>query len=524
MKKNIRQRILALLLALCLFVGVMPTVAWAEEATSGKCGKNLYWSFDEATGKLTFTGSGRMEEELWGKKYWKVFAEDILTIEFSEEMTSIGQGAFEGCINLTEVYIPAKLTDVWEAPFAGCTSLTGIWVAEGNTAYCNDSRGVLFNKDQTKLIQAPGQLSGDYHIPGTVETVMQCAFLDCYHIDNIYFPASVRYVDHNALLRCGADGYWVDVNNPYLSSDSRGVLFDKNKEYIMFAPGGLTGGYIIPESVNELYYNSFYGLENLTSITINDKITWLDFGMFENCTGLKRVIFRGAPPDMIGSPFRGTTATVYYPADIAEWEPFIQKVSQYDPDHFGYITWVPYTEDTYPEPFTDVPGDKYYYEPVMWAYTNGITTGTTATTFAPNKDCTRGQIVTFLWRAAGKPEPTTTNNPFTDVEADDFYYKAVLWAVEEGITTGATATTFNPKGDCNRAQVVTFMYRAAGSPAITGTDNPFEDVPSDKYYHDAVLWAVENGITTGASATKFAPNNTCTRGQIVTFLYRGYGQ
>ncbi len=175
-------------------------------------------------------------------------------------------------------------------------------------------------------------------------------------------------------------------------------------------------------------------------------------------------------------------------------------------------------------PFTDVPSDKYYYEPVLWAYENGITAGATATTFNPDGNCTRAQVVTFLWRAAGKPEPTTTNNPFTDVDSDDYFYKAVLWAVEEGVTAGATATTFNPKGACNRAQVVTFMYRAAGSPAVSGADNPFADVPADKYYHDAVLWAVENGITSGISATKFAPNNTCTRAQIVTFLYRGYAE
>lgn len=175
-------------------------------------------------------------------------------------------------------------------------------------------------------------------------------------------------------------------------------------------------------------------------------------------------------------------------------------------------------------PFNDVADGKYYYDPIVWAYENNITSGTSAYAFSPNNDCTRGQIVTFLWRAAGQPEPTSTVNPFTDVEEDDFYYKAVLWAVEEGITTGASATKFNPKGACNRAQVVTFMYRAFGSPAVSNAGNPFEDVPADKYYHDAVLWAVAEGITTGMNATRFAPNNTCTRGQIVTFLYRGYAE
>ena len=128
----------------------------------------------------------------------------------------------------------------------------------------------------------------------------------------------------------------------------------------------------------------------------------------------------------------------------------------------------------------------------------------------------------ILWmsrRALRVPE-----NPFTDVDTDDYFYKAVLWAVEKGITEGATATTFNPKGSCTRAQVVTFMWRAAGEPAPETAENPFVDVPADKYYHDAVLWAVENGITAGTSKTKFTPGNACTRAQIVTFLYRGYGK
>ncbi len=175
--------------------------------------------------------------------------------------------------------------------------------------------------------------------------------------------------------------------------------------------------------------------------------------------------------------------------------------------------------------FTDMPApDHWSHSSIDWAVENGITTGATATTFNPNGSCTRGQIVTFLWRAAGKPEPTLRENPFTDVEEDDFYYKAVLWAVEEGITTGATATTFNPNGSCTRAQVVTFMWRTMGEPAPETVENPFEDVSADKYYRDAVLWAVENGITNGMSATKFAPNSTCTRAQIVTFLYRGFGK
>lgn len=169
--------------------------------------------------------------------------------------------------------------------------------------------------------------------------------------------------------------------------------------------------------------------------------------------------------------------------------------------------------------FADVPANAYYKKAVDWAVENGITSGTSETTFAPDATCTRAQTVTFLWRAAGSPEPTKQDNPFTDVKADAYYYKAVLWAVEKGITSGTTATTFAPDATVSRAQVVSFQYRLAGAPKVEGT-NVFTDVPANAYYRDAVLWAAQNGITSGTTATTFAPNAGCTRSQIVTFLYR----
>ena len=173
-------------------------------------------------------------------------------------------------------------------------------------------------------------------------------------------------------------------------------------------------------------------------------------------------------------------------------------------------------------PFKDVAEKDYFFEPVMWAVQNGITSGLSADTFGATKGCTRAQVVTFLWRAAGEPAPKSSANPFTDVKQGQYYYDAVLWAVENGITTGLSATTFGPNENCNRGQIVTFLWRAMGKPAPTNSTNPFKDVSAKQYYYDAVLWAVENGITTGLNATSFGPNSTCTRGQIVTFLYRAY--
>ena len=173
-------------------------------------------------------------------------------------------------------------------------------------------------------------------------------------------------------------------------------------------------------------------------------------------------------------------------------------------------------------PFNDVAPGSFFYEPVMWAIENGITNGTSATTFGPNDQCMRAHVVTFLWRAVGCPEPTRTDNPFVDVKPGDFYYKPVLWALENGITSGMDATHFGPTAYCNRAQVVTYLYRTMGSPAVDASKNPFTDVAAGSFYEKPVLWAVENAITNGLSATSFGPDSICNRAQIVTFLYRAF--
>lgn len=169
--------------------------------------------------------------------------------------------------------------------------------------------------------------------------------------------------------------------------------------------------------------------------------------------------------------------------------------------------------------FNDVKPGDYFYDAVNWAVEKGITTGTSATTFSPNASCTRAQIVTFLWRASGSPEPKTASNPFTDVAANAYYCKAVLWAVENGITTGTSATTFSPDSPCTRAQGVTFLWRANGSKAASAAAS-FTDVASDAYYAPAVAWAAEQNVTGGVGNGLFSPDTTCTRAQIVSMLYR----
>ena len=169
--------------------------------------------------------------------------------------------------------------------------------------------------------------------------------------------------------------------------------------------------------------------------------------------------------------------------------------------------------------FVDVATGSYYEDAVDWAVENGITKGTDDTHFSPDGICTRAQAVTFLWRTAGSPASKTSTMPFTDVPVGSYYYDAVLWAVENGITKGTSDTTFSPNMTCSRAQIVTFLWRSEKSPAA-GTANPFADVKSTAYYAGAVLWAVKENITKGTTNTTFSPNADCTRAQIVTFLWR----
>ena len=183
------------------------------------------------------------------------------------------------------------------------------------------------------------------------------------------------------------------------------------------------------------------------------------------------------------------------------------------------VEYITKDEALQPSVFTDVKEGAYYVDAVNWAADKKVTSGKTETTFAPNDSCTRAQAVTFLWRAAGSPEPTASEMTFTDVKADSYYDKAVLWAVENKITSGMSDTLFAPDATCSRSQIVTFLYRMQNSPK-SKAENPFTDVKADAYYANAVLWAVENCVTTCASATTFDPAGDCTRGQIVTLLYR----
>ena len=209
-------------------------------------------------------------------------------------------------------------------------------------------------------------------------------------------------------------------------------------------------------------------------------------------------------------PFDADTAITKSITLYAKW---IEKVEEPEPE-------VPDDKPTASD-FADVKSTAYYFDAVKWAVENSVTSGTSANTFSPDEECTRAQMVTFLWRAAGSPVADNATNPFADVSEGKYYYDAVMWAIENGITSGVSATSFDPNGKVSRAQSVTFLWRLAGALSAE-TANPFVDVADDAYYSSAVTWAVNANVTFGLTKTSFGPNDVCTRAQIVTFIYRHF--
>ena len=334
----------------------------------------------------------------------------------------------------------------------------------------------------------------------------------------------------------------------------------------------------IPEGVTSIGREALAGCSSLYEVRLPSTLKALSHLVFSDCSRLSYVFFTGNAPTFGNYVFNYINVmTAYFPANDDTWTMAVRKdyggysINWHrlfcNPDH-NFDAWTVYIEpgcttegietrycsscgytprrsieplghdyasgtctrcgsadpDHQPieNPFTDVPAGAFYEDPVLWAVENSITTGATADSFNPNGECLRAHVVTFLHRAAQNPEPSSTNNPFTDVKSSDFFYKPVLWAVEKNITNGTSADQFGSFATCNRAAVVTFLWRAAGSPEPESTDNPFADVKSTDFFYKPVLWAIENGITNGVDATHFGPTTACNRAQVVTFLYRAY--
>ena len=367
--------------------------------------------------------------------------------------------------------IQSGVTYIGRFAFSDCKSLTSVMIPDSVTSIGDDA--FLFCNALASVT-----------IPDSVTSIGNGAFSQCESLTSVTIPNSVSVIGASAFYGCTS---LADLRLGNSITDIGWRAFEGCKSLVAIT---------LPNSIHALAEVTFGSCTGLTSVTIPASPEFLSLDVFENCTSLKDVYYAGSESDWAAIINAGGNDYLFN-ATI----------------HYNFI--IPGTN-----PFIDVADSNSYYKYVMWAYENGIVKGTSATTFSPNADCTRGQFALMLYRLAGKPDVSGVENPFKDVKKSDSYYKAILWAYNAGIIKGTSATTFNPAGSVTRGQIVLMLYRMAGKPEVTNTTNPFTDVSKADSCYKAVLWAVEQGITKGTSATTFSPNKNCTRYQLVTFLYR----
>lgn len=446
---------------------------------------------------------------------------NLTSVTMSDNISYIGEWAFENCDNLSEITLPNSVLCIQCAAFQNCRSLTSFTIprqvagigesdlvgipknifggceklseikVDPNNKTYTAADGVLFTKSMTSLVEYPaGKSSSTYIVPDGVTSIGNGAFEDCSQLTSIIIPNSVTSIEPWAFCNCSK---LVHINIPgNITSIEHGVFCGCSE---------LTG-ITLPDSITSIGFESFYECSKLTSIVIPKGVTTLMEGAFRSCSNLTNIVI----PDSvttIGTDVCGRCTAlkdVYYCGDPMQWKriQILEPNDELFSANIHYNSIVPL--------FTDVPATEYYAKPVAWAVEQGITNGTSATTFSPNSTCTQGHILTFLWRAQDEPAPAGA------VSGTEYYAKAMQWAKEQGLI----GANLSPSAPCTRADVVTYLWKLAGSPNAK-TSN-FTDVPAS--CSQAVAWAVEKGVTNGTSATTFSPDSICTRGQIVTFLYR----
>ena len=535
MRKNILRHLSLLALLVCLVCAL--SVSASAETYKGSCGSYAKWTLDTDTGVLNITGYGEMTTTSWSshRTYIKsVVIEDGITnlcdnafvncreLEYAsvpDSVTTIGKMAFH-YTKIQNIDLPDNLTEIGNQAFDSCGSLRSIeipgsvrTVGESAFAYCRKLSEVIIHEG--------------------VQSLGDNAFRECDALAAVVMPDTISEVGHSMFYSC--DGL--------VSVEFSDRITDIPTHYFMFCYA--LQRVILPEDLLTIHSGAFYNATGLKRIVLPEGLKTIadscfagsgleqiilpasmtDVGILERldratfwCQSMTRIAVLN--PDMqipsgysLGVP--GTTTVYCYPESTAHQ---FAVANGYD---FEFITEDNLWTETNPilNPFKDVEAGQWYTDSVLWAVDNDITTGTAPGAFSPLKDCTRAQVVTFLWRAAGSPAPKSQVMTFTDVHAGSYYHNAVLWAVEQGITTGTGGSKFSPDMNCSRAQVVTFLYRYAQQPAVANQTNPFRDV-GNTYYRLPVLWAVENGITNGTAPGVFSPETICSRAQIVTFLHR----
>ena len=424
---------------------------------------------------------------------------NLTSMTIPSSVTSIGDWAFSES-SLKTVKIPSSVTDIGGGLFMDCRSLTSITVDSANPELCA-SDGILYTKNKDCLICYPaGKTATSFSIPNTVKYLDSYSFLGCKALKTITIPSSVEWIGGYVFRECTSLTSMVIPN-------SVKVIY-----YQLFYGCTSLKTVILPDTIKTMSSNMFTDCTSLQYVNIPNSVETIDRSVFNNCTALKSVMIPKSVTSINYYAFENcdALADIYYEGTKAQWNSI--QISDLNDSlnnaTFHYSTYLP---------FGDVAPSSSYFKALHWAYTNGIVAGTSSNIFTPNDNCTRGQFALMLWRMNGKPSISGMKNPFKDVKSTNGFYKGIVWCYNQGITAGTSATTYSPNDNIKRWQMILMFWRMQGKPASSLTSNPFTDVNTTASYYKAALWAYEKGIT---GVKQFKPNDLCTRWQLVLFLYR----
>ena len=486
---------------------------------------------------LTFSGCAALAEitlpdgvKTLGEKVFSGCAA-LKSVKIPAEVTVIPTEAFFGCVSLESITIPKSVSHINERAFDGCTALKKVDYLGSDTDWSQVTKetgnNALDNAEKSFTRTDHEHKYTDTVIPPTCTergcTVHLCACGD--KREDSYTPPLGHNYKGGICVRCGI----LDPN--------RDTQHEHDFIPTVTKPTCLTEGFTTYTcSCGECYTKDYVSAVGHKTQLQNAKAAGCLTGGYtgdEVCTVCGKVFKQGSVIFALGHDpqsvrVKAPTCTESgYTGDLictrcGDMTQIGKTVAAAGHKFFGGVCSVCGAKSAEAAPeFADVKPGAFYFDAVQWAVKNGITNGTGKNTFSPNDVCSRYQIVMFLWRAAGQPEAKAAVS-FADVKPGDIFYEAVQWAVERGITKGTDSTSFSPYAPCTRGQIVTFLYRSAGSPKVSGACN-FSDVSAGSFCHDAVIWASSEGITNGTSAGRFSPNEGCTRAQVVTFLYRASG-